>query len=159
MQQKQFPKNHNSRVELRVNSSEKNIKENGLNKQSVNQSYMDISFNMPTNQLDANKKVRRSGLTVLRAVDNQTKIWFFIFYCFHLLRILWVVDKFKTNYCNIYNHKRNCDVSTYFLWHKHKLDFRVFFLSLKEALVIIFLLLFFEYYRKLQLVQSLVFFN
>jgi len=101
MQQKQFPKNHNSRVELRVNSSEKNIKENGLNKQSVNQSYMDISFNMPTNQLDANKKVRRSGLTVLRAVDNQTKIWFFIFYCFHLLRILWVVDKFKTNYCNI----------------------------------------------------------
>ena len=74
MQQKQFPKNHNSRVELRVNSSEKNIKENGLNKQSVNQSYMDISFNMPTNQLDANKNVRRSGLTVLRAVDNQTKI-------------------------------------------------------------------------------------
>jgi len=74
MQQKPFPNNHNSRVELRINSSEKNIKENGINKQSSNQSYMDISFNIPTNQLDASKKIRRTGLTVLRTVDNQTKI-------------------------------------------------------------------------------------
>lgn len=34
------------------------------------QSYMDINFNVPTSQLDANKKIRRSGLSVLRAVDN-----------------------------------------------------------------------------------------
>lgn len=37
------------------------------------QSYIDVNFNMPTSQLDANKKIRRSGLTVLRAVDNETK--------------------------------------------------------------------------------------
>jgi hypothetical protein len=35
---------------------------------------MDISFNTAINHIDPNKKIRRTGLTVLRAVDNQTKI-------------------------------------------------------------------------------------
>ncbi len=36
----------------------------------MTQSYMDINFNVPVSQLDANKKIKRSGLTVLRPVDN-----------------------------------------------------------------------------------------
>jgi hypothetical protein len=34
---------------------------------------MDINFGMPANQLEASKKIRRSGLTVLRTLDNEAK--------------------------------------------------------------------------------------
>ena len=62
--------NYHSRVELRGNSSEKNIKENN-HKHPLTQSYMESSFNhLSTPQLDGSKKIRKSGLTVLRAVDN-----------------------------------------------------------------------------------------
>lgn len=45
------------------------------------QSYMEIgSYNMNgSSQLERSKKVRRSGLTVLRQVDNEAKNWCYIF--------------------------------------------------------------------------------
>ena len=70
----QRPPNASSRVEIRVNSSEKNIKENGRN--PLAQSYMDCSFNQnsqlnQSTQLEGGRKIRRSGLTILRQVDNE----------------------------------------------------------------------------------------
>jgi hypothetical protein len=67
------PSNMGSRIEMRVNSSERNIKENG--RHPMAQSYMESSaFNgNGRSQLDMSKKIRKSGLTVLRQVDNETK--------------------------------------------------------------------------------------
>ena len=66
--------NHQSRIEVRVNSSEKNIKEN--QKHPLSQSYMEPSLSSSTNhlstpQLDNTKKIRKSGLTILRALENE----------------------------------------------------------------------------------------
>jgi hypothetical protein len=68
------PLNHGSRVEVRGNSSEKNVRDNIQNKHPLSQSYMDVSsfshLHAPQH-LEANKKIKKSGLTVLRTVDNE----------------------------------------------------------------------------------------
>ena len=65
--------NQGSRIEVRVNSSEKNMRDNMQNKHPLTQSYMDVSsfshLHAPQH-IDAGKKIKKSGLTVLRAVDN-----------------------------------------------------------------------------------------
>lgn len=68
------PLNHGSRAEVRVNSSEKNVRGNIQNKHPLSQSYMDVSsfshLHAPQH-LEASKKIKKSGLTVLRTVDNE----------------------------------------------------------------------------------------
>ena len=72
---------HHSRVEIRNSSFDKIPKEQ-IMKNPLTQSYMEpnlsqsISHNhlnppTPTPQADTGKKMRRSGLTVLRAIDNE----------------------------------------------------------------------------------------
>lgn len=64
--------NNQSRVEIRRNSSEKNMKDI-QNKNPLTQSYLEpnVSYTPLSTPLEGGKKIRKSGLTVMRSLDNE----------------------------------------------------------------------------------------
>jgi hypothetical protein len=66
--------NFSSRIELRPNSSEKNIKENLPMRTSTQlpQNFMESSFGINSNY-DHTKKIKKSGLTIFKAAEYEQK--------------------------------------------------------------------------------------
>ena len=66
--------NFGSRIELRPNSSEKMIKENVPIRVStqIPQSFMESTFGLNSN-FDPSKKIKKSGLTIFKAAENEQK--------------------------------------------------------------------------------------
>jgi hypothetical protein len=69
----QHPQNYGSRIELRPNSSEKMIKENLPMRASTQlpQGFMESSFGV--NSCDPSRKIKKSGLTIFKAAENEQK--------------------------------------------------------------------------------------
>lgn len=66
--------NYSSRIELRPNSSEKMIKENVPMRTPIQMppNYLESSFAMNSN-FDASKRIKKSGLTIFKAAENEQK--------------------------------------------------------------------------------------